>query len=298
MINFHMFSGTTSAYAGMMKLQMKWNSKQEQKSYTQKAEQEDPVLRQLNDLKEQNQKSSGKEAILNKLRAGKKLTQDEMDYLQREDPAAYQKAKEIQDAKAGYERSLKNCKTKEDVQRLKSLHLGSTMVKVGAIANDPNIPEGKKMELLLHENAKLNAINKAERAFVQSNAYHSLPTDAEVKEAMKQEMEKLEESVQTPQEGEAPAAPELSEVADDKKPVDKLEETDITAFVAAAAVAGSATEVKPEEGAAPRSQEDPIADIHPEEVHYEAYSRGKASYQTVAAQKTAEYKTQKISKKA
>ena len=58
-----------------------------------KAEQEDPVLRQLNDLKEQNQKSSGKEAILNKLRAGKKLTQDEMDYLQREDPAAYQKAK-------------------------------------------------------------------------------------------------------------------------------------------------------------------------------------------------------------
>ena len=111
-------------------------------------------------------------------------------------------------------------------------------------------------------------------------------------------MEKLEESVQTPQEGEAHAAPELSEAADDKKPVDKLEETDITAFVAAAAVAGSATEVKPEEGAAPRSQEDPIADIHPEEVHYEAYSRGKASYQTVAAQKTAEYKTQKISKKA
>ena len=43
MINFHMFSGRTSADAGMMKLQMKWNSKQEQKSYTQKAEQEDPV---------------------------------------------------------------------------------------------------------------------------------------------------------------------------------------------------------------------------------------------------------------
>ena len=298
MINFNMFSGTTGAYANMMKLQMKWNSKQEDKSYTQKTEEEDPILRRLNDIKEQNQKSSGKEAILNKLRAGKKLTQDEMDYLQREDPAAYQKAKEIQDAKAGYERSLKNCKTKEDVQRLKSLHLGSTMVKVGAIANDPNIPEGKKMELLLHENAKLNAVNKAERAFVQSNAYHGLPTDAEVKEAMKQEMEKLEESVQTPQEEKAPAAPELPEAADTKKPEGNSEETDITDFVAAAAIAGSAPKAKPGEGAAPRPHTDPIADIHPEEVHYESYSRGKATYQTVAAQETTEYKTQKMSKRA
>lgn len=298
MINFTMFSGTTGAYASMMKLQMKWNSKQEEKSYTQKTEQEDPILSRLNDLKEQNQKSSGKEAILNKLRAGKKLTQDEMDYLQREDPAAYQKAKEIQDAKAGYERSLKNCKTKEDVQRLKSLHLGSTMAKVGAISNNPNIPEGQKMALLLHENAKLNAINKAERAFVQSNAYNCLPTDAEVKEAMKQEMEKLEGSVQTPEVDQSPAVSGLPETTANEKPAENLEETDITAFVAAAAIAGPAPESKPEAGVDPRPHADPMADIHPEEVHYESYSRGKAFYQIAAAQKTAEHRTQKISKKA
>lgn len=187
MFGIHSFAGTAGNYASIMKLQSLWETKKEKGSYTEKTDSsEDPLIRHLKEMQKQNQENSGKEAILNKMRSGKKLTQEEMEYLQREDPAAYQKAKEIQEAQKGYRNALKNCKTKEDVQRLKATHMGATLTRVNAIANDPHIPKGKKMELLLHENAKMEAVLEAEKEFIASGAYDRLPTDAEQKEAMKQ----------------------------------------------------------------------------------------------------------------
>ena len=188
--------GTIGAYTSMMKMQYQWNIKKDTGVYTQKSYwNEDPILSQLDDLKEQNTKGSRMTAIFNKMNSGKKLTSEELEYLLSEDPAAYQKAKEIQMEQEGYEKALKNCKTKEDVQRLKSTHMGVTMARVNSIANNPNIPEGKKMELLMHENAKAGAVCQAEREFVESGQYDRLPSEAEQKEAMEREQEKIEEKL-------------------------------------------------------------------------------------------------------
>ena len=202
MFGIQSFAGTIGTFANMMKLQNRWETKQEKGKYTEKSslEEKDPLIRQLDEMRKQRQENSPKETIRTKMSIGKKLTREEMEYLKREDPATYQKAKEIQDTQKGYENALKSCKTKEDVQRLKATRMGATLTKVNAISNNPNIPEGQKMALLLHENAKVKAMLKAEQAFIESGRYGQLPTDAEQKEAMKQAAEALrEEKTQEPE---------------------------------------------------------------------------------------------------
>ncbi len=198
-------AGTIGAYTNMMKLQMKWENKKDSGACTKKAdEQTDPTTRMLDELKEQNEnRDYSMEAIRNKLASGKKLTSEELKYLQEKDPAAYQKAKEIQDAQEGFEHALKNCRTKEDVQHVKLLHLGATMTAVNAADHDPNIPAGQKLAIILQENAKMKAIEKVEKAFVESGAYAQLPSEAELKEKIKEEQEELKDKTEGTGEKEA-----------------------------------------------------------------------------------------------
>ena len=191
-------AGTIGAYTNMMKLQMKWENKKDSGTYTEKSdEQKDPTTRMLDELKEQNEnRDYSMEAIRNKLVSGKKLTFEELKYLEEKDPAAYQKAKEIQDAQEGFENALKNCRTKEDVQHVKLLHLGAAMTAVNAADHDPNIPAGQKLAIILQENAKMKAIEKVEKAFVESGAYAQLPSEAELKEKIKEEQEELKEKTE------------------------------------------------------------------------------------------------------
>ena len=193
-------AGTIGAYTNMMKLQMKWENKKDSGTYTEKSdEQKDPTTRMLDELKEQNEnRDYSMEAIRNKLASGKKLTFEELKYLEEKDPAAYQKAKEIQDAQEGFENALKNCRTKEDVQHVKLLHLGAAITAVNAADHDPNIPAGQKLAIILQENAKMKAIEKVEKAFVESGAYAQLPSEAELKEKIKEEQEDLKEKTEGP----------------------------------------------------------------------------------------------------
>ncbi len=84
-----------------------------------------------------------KETVLAKLKSGKSLSGSELEHLRRTDPASYQKAKQLEAERAAYERQLRQCKTKEDVERLRMSKLSSSMAAVSAIANNPNIPEEK-----------------------------------------------------------------------------------------------------------------------------------------------------------
>ena len=84
-----------------------------------------------------------KETVLAKLKSGKSLSGSELEHLRRTDPASYQKAKQLEAEWAAYERQLRQCKTKEDVERLRMSKLSSSMAAVSAIANNPNIPEEK-----------------------------------------------------------------------------------------------------------------------------------------------------------
>lgn len=173
-------------------MQAQWQQKTETGNYTQKAgsgagPEVDSVQRQLEQLREN--KDVDLETIYAKLYSGKKLSSDELAYLREKNPEAYKKAKEIEAERKSFKENLKRCKTKDDFQRLKTLHLSVAMARVNGIANDPNIPKAKKMELLLQENAKTKAVEEEARKFVESGSYNRLPTDAERNEALKEKNE-------------------------------------------------------------------------------------------------------------
>ena len=79
-----------------------------------------------------------------------------MAYLEEHDPQLYKKAKEIEMERQAYEQELKRCKTKEDVQRLKMSHAASALSTVNEVKNNPNIPGGKKLELIVQEHCKFS----------------------------------------------------------------------------------------------------------------------------------------------
>lgn len=144
-------------------------------------------------------------AIYNKIYSGAKLTPDEMKYLQVKNPEMYKKLKDIENEKKQYERELKECKTKEDVEKLKFSKVSASLSAINSVKNNPNIPESFKLEVAMREQKRLNELDKITAKFVKSGEYAKLPTEAEkskaehdVKEAEKAETEEiLKKDVQT-----------------------------------------------------------------------------------------------------
>ena len=122
---------------------------------------------------------SAAEQLQAKLKAGRRLSGSELEQLRKTDPEAYARAKQIEAERAAYERRLKQCRTKEDVQRLRLNAISGIATRVTAIANNPNIPDGKKLELVTHEHMRASAINDATGRFIRSGEYARLPSDAE-----------------------------------------------------------------------------------------------------------------------
>jgi hypothetical protein len=103
------------------------------------------------------------EKIGQKLHAGKKLTASEMDFLRRTNPEMYMKALRIQMKREMVENSLKNCKSKKEVEEVAGFQLGMINDK------DPD------------REALINAVNDAVKEFKKTDKYKSLPQDSEEK---------------------------------------------------------------------------------------------------------------------
>jgi hypothetical protein len=103
------------------------------------------------------------EKISQKLNAGKKLTASEMDFLRRTNPDMYMKALRIQMKREMVENSLKNCKSKKEVEEVAGLQLGMINDK------DPD------------REALTNAVNEVVKEFKKSDKYKSLPQESEEK---------------------------------------------------------------------------------------------------------------------
>jgi hypothetical protein len=63
-------------------------------------------------------KTSALECISNKIKFGKRLTRDEMDFLKVHNPDLYARAVKIEQEREEFRRSLRNCKTKEEARNL------------------------------------------------------------------------------------------------------------------------------------------------------------------------------------
>jgi len=179
-----------NAYTKSMEMKMKWQKKQTSRDYTgdKTTSLDSSTQRQLEDIRESQKDGSRQMAaqIDLKMMSGKKLSAEEMDYLKEHDPETYKKAKAIEMEREAYERELKNCKTKEEVQRVKASHAAAALDRVNDIKNNPNIPGGKKLELIKQEHFKASALDDTMQAFTKGGEYHKLPTEAERQKAEKE----------------------------------------------------------------------------------------------------------------
>lgn len=176
-------------YTKNMEMQMKWKQKKANNDFTADGSTKlsDSIARQAEEIRESHADGSSKLSaqIRTKLAAGKKLTQEEMDYLQKHDPQTYQKARAIEEEQKGYEEELKRCRTKEDVQRVKMNHTAASLSTVNNVKNNPAIPEGAKLGIMWQELMKARALEETMGEFVKSGRYAQLPTEAEKAEAEK-----------------------------------------------------------------------------------------------------------------
>lgn len=131
-------------------------------------------------------------AIDAKLKSGMGLSPDEIEYLQKKYPEKYKEYLEIKQEKESYERQLKSCKTKEDVERFRFTKMNGYLAEAKSVSNNPNIPKGKKLELLEKILKKVMGVQDVHMDFVKSAWYKNLPTDEERTEEIKEKYENEE----------------------------------------------------------------------------------------------------------
>ena len=189
-----------NTYTQTMKMQMKWQQKKASGNYTARSdsaakettEKKDIQTRLLEDM-QNNSSANMKQQISTKMMAGKRLSSAEMEYLKENDPQTYQKARAIEMEREAYERRLKQCRTKEEVQRVKFSQAAASLATVKEVESNPSIPKGKKLELMMQELQKTNTMSDTDRAYMQSREYKSLPTEAEKRKA-EEELEKAKKN--------------------------------------------------------------------------------------------------------
>ena len=180
----------------MAALDQKWQQKknsfgQDKKKLAEMTAEE----RQLQDFREQAEqmRKSQKHANIDaKLAAGEELTPEEIEYLRQNNPQALKDYEDTQKERESYKRALRNCRTKEEVERLKYTKMGQFMAEAKKISSNACIPKGKKVALLKRILQQATAVEDEHREFLKTSRYAGLPTEEEAREAEKAEKEQQE----------------------------------------------------------------------------------------------------------
>lgn len=107
------------------------------------------------------QKKAYEERIMQKLKSGKKLSAEEMNYLRAKNPQLYAQAARVQAMRENLENQLKNCRSKEEVENV----YGMAMSMVGE--DDPM------------REAIVAAYDDVTKEFKKTEKYQSLPEKEE-----------------------------------------------------------------------------------------------------------------------
>ena len=178
-------SGSIYNSLKLMKLGIKWQQRKADPTKP-KEDEEDPQRAQLEkhlqDQLESTNKSNILAAIDGKLKAGGELTKEELEYLKVHNPKLYEEAMEIKREREAYKHALKNCKTKDEVERLNTNKLNQFLGEAKAIRNNPNLPKGVKVAQLEKILRRVMGIQTEHNRFIQSKAYQDLPREEELRE--------------------------------------------------------------------------------------------------------------------
>lgn len=198
-----MYTGTIQSQVRLQMLDLKWQKKKQDinsKKDTEGMTQDEILLDSLERQAQTERERSATSELYTKLKTGGTLTEEEIAYLKEHDPEALAEYEKAQTEKKAYENALKNCRTKEDVQRLKLNRMGSFAAQAKEIASNPYIPKDKKVELMQRLNNEVCMIRDAQQAFEKSRAYEELPEEQELRRAAAEESaEKMERQKDTEQ---------------------------------------------------------------------------------------------------
>ena len=187
-------------------------SKQEKNSIVNRTPEQSMIERFREEMK-QNKENSKINGIANKVTNGEDLTPEEEQYLAAKNPGLFNSYKQAKLEQKAYEEKLKNCKTKDEVQRLKTNTVNGYLAEMSAAKGTGS--KGAIVATAKKVLAKLKNIEKVEMEFIESGAYSSLPTEAD---------EQIEETRETVEENER-LLEEISEAVDDNKEL--IEETEV-----------------------------------------------------------------------
>lgn len=183
-------SGTIASTVQLQMLNNKWMQKKESGNVLSKQElnerstwtSEQFMIADFQDQLEHNRETQKRQKINNKIMSGGSLSPEEISYLEKNDPVALKKYRETKEEKESYKEKLRQCKTKEEVDRVKLQKLGELESSLSSVVNDPTIPKSAKLAKAQEILAKTNNIEAAHLEFVKSADYQSMPTDDEKKE--------------------------------------------------------------------------------------------------------------------
>ena len=140
---------------------------------------EQRILDNYKELLENGKEDNKKAVIANKISCGEKLTPEEEQYLASYDPQGLADYRQTQAERKAYEIKLKNCKTEEEVHRLKTTTLGHQLSSLKKIVNNPNIPLSEKLKKAQQILGKTKNVQEAEEEFIEKGKYKILPSETE-----------------------------------------------------------------------------------------------------------------------
>lgn len=122
----------------------------------------------------QDDRASRMSSISEKLKWGQPLSGEEMEYLRVNSPELYQKAMLIKSEREQYRRALENCRSKEDVERLRARKMQEFSAQIGAVMRS-GMDRGQKEEAIEFIQMRIAAIEDEHRTFLETPAYKRLP---------------------------------------------------------------------------------------------------------------------------
>ena len=158
--------GNIGDYLKMTQLKNSWALKKQ--NITAKSPQEQ-MLKAFNDANAD--KDYSLDSITQKIEAGKKLSPAELDYIREKYPDLYRKAVKLAAEREAYEKALRNCKSKEEVQLLRTNKITEfvSQAQSGGGGDGPSL------------NSRVMSISEAHTAYTATSDYKTLPnTTAEL----------------------------------------------------------------------------------------------------------------------
>lgn len=162
------------------------------------------------------------ERIRNKLKAGKRLSTSELQYLRESAPDLYEQAARIDQQQKAFERALKQCRTEEEVNRVLTSHMQITSGMVPAVPAQQNGEEQARVSDAEFSEMYTAAIERTHRSFRAREGGKLVSDEREAEEKRREEHKKQDAFLRGLDISDSFRAPSRSAVSDSASDSQKI----------------------------------------------------------------------------